>query len=176
VVADEQAPLVTTALKAVDAVKAPVANAAPVAPDTALHVGEVAVQFVDFCHTIDPVDPANVKVVPVFGEHKLFVPVIVPDTETGLVVITKLEVVADEHAPLVNTALKAVDTGNAAICALVNVEAVAPVIAVHVGEVAVQFVDFCHTIDPVDPVRVKAVPVFGIHKASVPEIVPATDG
>ena len=120
-VADEQAPLVTTALKAVVAVKAPVANVAAVAPDTAVHVGVAAVQSLELSHWMLPVLPANVKVVPVFGEHKLFVPVIVPATETGLAIITKLEVVADKQAPLVNTALKAVDAVKAPVA---NVAAV----------------------------------------------------
>ena len=71
----------------------------------AAHVGVAAVQFVDLCHTIVPVDPVRVNVEPVFGKHKLFVPVIVPATDGSLTVTTLVVVVADEQAPLVTTAL-----------------------------------------------------------------------
>ena len=87
VVTDEQAPLVTTARYAVEALNAPVDNVVDDAPVTAVHVGVVAVQSLELCHWIVPVLPARVKLVPVFGEHKLFVPEIVPATETGLTVM-----------------------------------------------------------------------------------------
>ncbi len=85
-------PLVNTARYAVEAVKAPVASVA-VVPVTAVHVGVAAVQFVDFCHAIVPVEPANVKVVPVLVVHNVFVPLIVPATDAGVTVtVVALEV------------------------------------------------------------------------------------
>ena len=46
----EHEPIDTTALKAVEAVKFPVANVDAVAFETAVHVGVAAVQFDDLCH------------------------------------------------------------------------------------------------------------------------------
>jgi hypothetical protein len=77
-----------------------------VAPATAAHVGVVAVQFVDFCHTIVPVDPVklNDELPP---EHKELVPVIVPATAGTVVTVTPtaFDVDVAVQTPLVATTL-----------------------------------------------------------------------
>ena len=78
-----QIPAVTIALKAVEAVKFPVAKLV-VVPATAVHVGVAAFQLVDFCHAIVPTASAKVNVVP-FPEHTVDKPLTVPATAVDIV-------------------------------------------------------------------------------------------
>ena len=80
---------------------------------------------------------------------------------------------ADEHAPLVTTALYDVVAVNAPVA---KVAVVAPVTAAYVPTVVPVTDALYHAMVPVDPVSVNVEPVFGVHNAFVPEIVPATDG
>ncbi len=75
-----------------------------VAPVTAVHVGVAAVQFIDFCHTIDPTLLANVSVLEL-PVQIADVPVIVP----AVAVVNGFKfteaVVTELHAPFLTTAL-----------------------------------------------------------------------
>jgi hypothetical protein len=141
-----------------------------VVPDAPVHVGVVAVQLVDFCQAIVvPLEFSNVKVVPV-PAHTVDNPVTVPAVAVGVIVTTKLGVVAALvlQVPEVTTALKAVETLKFLVAKLV----VVPVAAVHVGVVAVQLVDFCQAIVPIAFAKVKVVPVPE-HTVDNPVTVPA---
>jgi len=61
--------------------------------------------FVLDCHWIVPVLPESVSVVLLLPVHTVAAPLMVPATDTGFTVMVALDVVADEHAPLVTTAL-----------------------------------------------------------------------
>ena len=59
----------------------------------------------DDCHCIVPVLPLKVKTVLLVPVQTVAAPVMLPATEAGLTVIVTLDVVAEEQAPLVTTAL-----------------------------------------------------------------------
>ena len=97
---------------------------------------------------------ANVRVAVLVPEHTELVPEIVLVTTKGLTVTT-IALVGAVQEPTVEMALYAVD----AVMAPVNkVVVVAPVMADHVGAVAVQLLDFCHWMLPVFPDRDNDVP------------------
>jgi hypothetical protein len=61
--------------------------------------------FVLDCHWIVPVLPESVSVVLLLPVHTVAAPLMVPATDTGFTVMVELGVVAEEHTPLVTTAL-----------------------------------------------------------------------
>jgi hypothetical protein len=57
------------------------------------------------CHWIVPVLPESVSTVLLLPVHTVAAPLMVPATDTGFTVMVALDVVAEEHTPLVTTAL-----------------------------------------------------------------------
>lgn len=108
---------------------------------------------------------AKVSVAVLAPEQTEVVPEIVLLTTTGLTVTTK-EAVGAVQEPTVDTARKPVEALNAPVS---RVLVVPPVMLVHVGVVADQFVDFCQMIVPVLPDKLNEVPDAALlkHKLSL---------
>ena len=60
--------------------------------------------FGEDCHCIVPVLPLKVKVVLLVPLHTVVPPLMLPATDVGLTVMVTLDVLTDEHTPLVTTA------------------------------------------------------------------------
>jgi hypothetical protein len=57
------------------------------------------------CHWIVPVLPESVSTVLLLPVHTVAAPLMVPATDIGFTVMVALDVVTEEHTPLVTTAL-----------------------------------------------------------------------